>query len=200
MIEAKMNLFKNPPSESEGIDIYNKFIESLCDRSHDFNNRELKEGQKWMEDCKLRSATTAMPEYKNIHGKLFGGHIMRKSFELAYANARLVVGVPLAPVAVDDITFKATVPIGCIFIINSQVSYSKDDSCVCRVYSQVADPDTGKFLTTNTFYYQFKSLNGEKVPEVIPKTYGESLLWTDCKRRFVPWNEAEHEHHMHKKN
>ena len=137
-----------------------------------------------MEGCKLKSALTAMPEHRNIHGKLFGGHIMRKGFELAMANVQLVTKVPLQPIAMDDIEFKNPVEIGSIFLMNSQVAYTEDDTAVVRVYAQVARSKTFELVTTNTFYFMFKSLNGEKMPVVMPRTYGESLLYTDCKRRF----------------
>ena len=90
----------------------------------------------------------------------------------------------LAPIAMDDIEFKNPVEIGSIFLMNSQVAYTEDDTAIVRVYAQVAKSKTFELVTTNTFYFMFKSLNGEKMPEVMPRTYGESLLYTDCKRRF----------------
>lgn len=90
---SKTNLLKLPPTDEEAGEIHDLFVNSLNQSVQAFSNRVLLDGQIWMESCKLKSAMTAMPEHRNIHGKLFGGHIMRKGFELAMANVQLVTRV-----------------------------------------------------------------------------------------------------------
>merc|ERR1712173_573094 len=95
-------------------------------------------------------------------GKLFGGHIMRKAYELAYANVQLLAGSPVVPIGVDDIEFKAPVHIGSIFLMNSQVSYTDEDTAVARVYATVRDPYEKTETATNSFYFRFKTIDGHK--------------------------------------
>ena len=90
---SKTNLLKLPPTDEEAGEIHELFVNSLNQSVQAFSNRVLLDGQIWMESCKLKSAMTAMPEHRNFHGKLFGGHIMRKGFELAMANVQLVTRI-----------------------------------------------------------------------------------------------------------
>jgi len=65
----------------------------------------------------------AHPQAKNIHGKLFGGFIMRRAFELAWASAHLHARCRPVFRALDDITFLAPVEIGSIMKFDSKVVY-----------------------------------------------------------------------------
>jgi len=168
----------------EAADIHRVFLSTLDTTQHSFNNRNIAKGAKWMSECKTKSILVAMPEHRNIHGKLFGGHIMRKAFELAYSNMRLAFGANCIAVAIDDIHFRAPVNIGCIYMMNSQVAYTFENFSVVRIYAQVVNPATSVYQTTNTFYFVYKTKDGTFFPEVKPKTYGEAILWTDAKRRF----------------
>ena len=87
------------PDMEEAADIHRVFLSTLDTTQHSFNNRNIAKGAKWMSECKTKSILVAMPEHRNIHGKLFGGHIMRKAFELAYSNMRLAFGANCIAVA-----------------------------------------------------------------------------------------------------
>lgn len=121
--DSKLSLRKVMPSVSESEIIHQNFVDHLDANNESFSSRVLKAGEQWMENAKLKSVLVAMPEHRNIHGKLFGGHIMRKAFELALANVRLYAGSVCQCVAIDDISFKNPVNIGSLFLLNSQVCY-----------------------------------------------------------------------------
>jgi len=182
--ESKKDLFKSPPSEEETIQIHDSFLTTLDPMAATFSSRKLSENSTWMEKHKLKSVLVAMPEHRNIHGKLFGGHIMRKAFELAYANVKIMTGKPCSCVAIDDISFRAPVNIGSLFLLNSQIAYTFGKYAVARIYATVNYPVKRTDVTTNTFYFIFKTEDGSEMETVVPRTYGESLLNIDAKRRF----------------
>jgi len=182
--DSKQDLFKSPPSNFESELIHGNFLKTLDPNAGTFSSRVLEENSVWMETCKLKSVLVAMPEHRNIHGKLFGGHIMRKAFELAYSNIKIVTGTSVECVGIDDISFRAPVNIGSLFLLNSQIAYSQDNFAVARLYAMVTDPIKKTNQTTNTFYFIFKTKDGSDMPKVVPRTYGESLLHVDAQRRF----------------
>ncbi|CAF4769921.1 unnamed protein product, partial [Rotaria magnacalcarata] len=48
---------------------------------------------------------------RNLYNKIFGGYLMRKSFELAWTAASLFAKQSLSTLAVDDIMFERPVEI-----------------------------------------------------------------------------------------
>ena len=53
-----------------------------------------------------------------------------------------------------------------------------------RVHAEVIDPHTGASCTTNEFHFTFETAKGDPVPTVLPKTYAESMIYLDSRRRF----------------
>ena len=183
---SKKNLLSTPPSEKEAEVIHDSFLKTLDSENMTFASsaRKLQNNQIWMEEAKLKSVLIAMPQHKNVHGKLFGGHIMRKAYELAYSNALLTASKPIFCTAIDDISFIAPVNIGSIFKLSSQVVFCKNNRAVVRVYASVHDPIVDESKTTNTFYFIFQTMDESQMPEVIAKTYGEALLNIDGRRIY----------------
>ncbi|XP_048449338.1 acyl-coenzyme A thioesterase 9, mitochondrial-like [Rhincodon typus] len=107
---------------------------------------------------------------------------MRKAFELAWANACLYGNSRPHAIAVDDILFQKPVEIGSLLYLSSQVCYTEDKYIQVRVHSEVVDPLTQEHSTTNIFHFTFGCET--QVKQVIPKTYGESMLYLDGKRHF----------------
>lgn len=56
------------------------------------------------ETC-LQNSLVCQPEQNNIHGQIFGGYLMRKAYDLAYATAYSFVGTPPCFVEVDHVDF-----------------------------------------------------------------------------------------------
>ena len=186
--EAKrFGLLSHAPKKDETVEIHNKFVNTLdSEVSFSSSARKLQTNQIWMEEAKLKSVLVAMPQHRNVHGKLFGGHIIRKAFELSFANIKISAAgpIPVKCIAIDDISFIHPVKIGSIFLLSSQVVYSKKCKAVIRVYASVTDPLKQETKMTNTFYCIFESQDQSEMPEVVPKTYGESLLYIDGKRIY----------------
>ncbi|XP_051869450.1 acyl-coenzyme A thioesterase 9, mitochondrial-like isoform X2 [Pristis pectinata] len=207
------SLLKTTPNEDEQKIIHKMFLETLDLKTVSFRSRILPTNSMWMEDAKLKSLEICHPQIqsseswpkkdlyagtddkiiaqgrdvepgkeRNIFNKIFGGFLMRKAFELAWANACVFGGSRPYPVAVDDILFQKPVEIGSLLYLSSQVCYTKGNYIQVRVHSAVVDPISQEHNTTNIFYFTFGSEN--KVMQVFPKSYGESMLYLDGKRHF----------------
>eukprot|EP01095_Lingulamoeba_sp_RSL-Kostka_P004617 TRINITY_DN15852_c0_g1_i1.p1 TRINITY_DN15852_c0_g1~~TRINITY_DN15852_c0_g1_i1.p1 ORF type:complete len:434 (+),score=66.24 TRINITY_DN15852_c0_g1_i1:67-1368(+) len=116
------------------------------------------------------------PIYKNIHGKVFGGYLMRTAFELAYLTTSLYVKQSIIKfISMDDITFKTPVPLGSILDYKCCVIHCDSDSKLLHVVvkADVINPQTSTRLNTNDFYFTFKSENSFR--PVIPVTYHEAV-------------------------
>ncbi|KAM6095903.1 acyl-coenzyme A thioesterase 9, mitochondrial isoform 5-T6 [Chlamydotis macqueenii] len=147
-----------------------------------FRSRKLPPNSVWMEDAKLKGLQICHPQERNIFNRIFGGFLMRKAFELGWANACSCGGSRPFIVSVDDIMFQRPVEVGSLLLLSGQVCYTEKNYIQVRVHSEVYDPDTREHQTTNIFHFTFVSEN--EVPRVVPKTYGESMLYLDGKRHF----------------
>uniref|UniRef100_H2YQG1 HotDog ACOT-type domain-containing protein n=1 Tax=Ciona savignyi TaxID=51511 RepID=H2YQG1_CIOSA len=183
LMEAQESLFENPPTIDERQLVHQIFLKTLNPRSKSFRSRILPEGSLWMDSTRLKNAVVCFPEKRNIHNKVFGGYLMRKAFELAWANACVFSSNRPNVVAVDDIFFHCPVPIGSLLLMSSQISYSDGNRFVARVHAEVMDTLQGISTTSNVFHFTF-TCGDSQVPTVVPKTYGESMLYLDGLRRL----------------
>ncbi|XP_072440777.1 acyl-coenzyme A thioesterase 9, mitochondrial-like isoform X2 [Chiloscyllium punctatum] len=204
------SLLKTAPNEEERNIIHNMFLGTLDMQTVSFRSRKLPANSVWMDQTKLKSLEICHPQHtwdysandiktystekspsahhiptsqeRNIFNKIFGGFLMRKAFELAWANACVYGNSRPHAIAVDDILFQKPVEIGSLLYLSSQVCYTEDKYIQVRVHSEVVDPLTKEHSTTNIFHFTFGCET--EVKQVIPKTYGESMLYLDGKRHF----------------
>jgi acyl-coenzyme A thioesterase 9 len=75
------------------------------------------------------SATMVMQsQNRNLHGKIFGGFLMRQAMEIAWCNAHLFAGAFPQLELVDDIIFHKPVEIGSIVHFRSLTAFSHPPS------------------------------------------------------------------------
>ncbi|XP_028289830.1 acyl-coenzyme A thioesterase 9, mitochondrial isoform X2 [Gouania willdenowi] len=176
------SLLKVAPTDEERKLIHSLFLNTLDTNTVSFRSRVLPDSSVWMEDAKLKGLEICHPQERNIFNRIFGGFLMRKAYELGWANACSYSGCRPSLVAVDDILFQKPVEIGSLLMLSSQVCYTQDQYIQVRVHSEVFDPITQQHNTTNVFHFTFSS--DREVPHITPKTYGESMLFLDGKRHF----------------
>ncbi|XP_065114300.1 acyl-coenzyme A thioesterase 9, mitochondrial-like isoform X3 [Paramisgurnus dabryanus] len=176
------SLLKVAPTAEERTFIHDLFLQTLDPRRMNFKSRILPPNSMWMEDAKMKGLEICHPEQRNIFNRIFGGFLMRKAYELGRSNACAFAGCRPTVVAVDDILFQKPVKIGSLLMLSSQVCYTEGMYVQVRVHSEVLDPLTRLHSTTNVFHFTFRLEND--VPAVVPRSYGESMLYLDGKRRF----------------
>ncbi|XP_070800171.1 acyl-coenzyme A thioesterase 9, mitochondrial isoform X2 [Pituophis catenifer annectens] len=179
---SRASLLKVAPTADERNIIHNMFLNTLDSRTVSFRSRVLLPNSVWMQDTKLKGLEICHPQERNIFNRIFGGFLMRKAYELGWATAYSYGNSRPYVVAVDDIMFQKPVEIGSLLLLSSQVCYTEKNNIQVRVHSEVYDPDTRVHHTTNVFHFTF--MIEKEIPDVVPKTYGESMLYLDGKRHF----------------
>ena len=80
-----------------------------------------------MDETAQGNAMVAQPQARNLHDRIFGGFLMRRAFELAFATAYLFGGDKPRFLEVDDISFDKPVDVGDLLVFKSRVLYTMPD-------------------------------------------------------------------------
>ncbi|KAF7589141.1 hypothetical protein BBP40_004711 [Aspergillus hancockii] len=145
----------------------------------------------FMSDTNLKSAMIMQPQDRNRHNfMIFGGFLLKQSFELAFCCAASFSHARPNFISLDPSTFENPVPVGSVLYLRATVAYtepleregadSKYTKVQVRVDTKVRDVEHGSKKSTGQFNYTFLV---EKDIQVMPKSYGEFMLWTDARRR-----------------
>ena len=140
---------------------------------------------KWMSNTALKNVLLMHSQDRNIHGKVFGGCLMRQAYELAWVTAVTFLEVK-NPVftSVDDIQFVKPVNIGSIMEFTSTVVYSEGSKLVVLVKAFDVNVESGIREKTNMLTYVFSApQKGDiQVPSVMPKDYDEFICYLQGRR------------------
>ncbi|KAJ5787235.1 hypothetical protein N7457_002225 [Penicillium paradoxum] len=147
--------------------------------------------QAFMSDTVLKSAMIMQPQYRNRHNfMIFGGFLLKQTFELAFCCAASFAHARPNFLSLDPSTFENPVPVGSVLYLRATVAYTEPDEregdstkytkVQVRVDSKVRDVEHGTKKSTGMFNYTFLV---EKDVQVMPKGYGEFMLWADARRR-----------------
>lgn len=142
---------------------------------------------RYMRDTVMTSTVLMHPQDRNIHHKIFGGHLMRLSFENAWAIAHLYTGRRPLFLAVDHFDFIKPVEIGSLVKFSGQVVYTGRTSYIIEVVTEVINPRLGEAEVTNVSHFTFVAMKDNKpaeVPAIHPVTYAEGLKYLDGRRRY----------------
>ncbi|XP_050997526.1 acyl-coenzyme A thioesterase 9, mitochondrial [Acomys russatus] len=183
---SSVSLLKMAPSPEERNTIHELFLSTLDPKTISFQSRILPPNSVWMENTKLKSLDICHPQERNIFNRIFGGFLMRKAYELAWATACSFGGSRPFVITVDDIMFQKPVEVGSLLFLSAQVCFTQNNYIQVRVHSEVASLQSNEHMTTNVFHFTFMS--EKEVPLIFPKTYGESMLYLDGQRHFKAMN------------
>lgn len=181
-ITSAASLSKTLPTPDERLIIHDLWLKSLENQK-----------AKWMSDTVVQSLHTMYPQDRNIHNFIFGGYLMRLACELAQSCSTLYAQTNTRFLAMDDIWFKKPVPIGSLLSLRASVIYSKNNSFLIKVTADVVDPETYKEDNTNVFHFIFATVDNKTLPELLPKTYSESMMYLEGKRRWDKGNQIAHQ-------
>lgn len=128
---------------------------------------------------------------------IFGGFLLKSTFELAFTCASATSHTRPTFIALDPSTFLHPVPVGSVLYLTATVAYSDsplvpgDDIKISpsgssrvqiRVDSKVRDIEHGETKPTGTFNYTFEV---RKEVKIIPETYAQFMMYLDARRRSV---------------
>lgn len=155
------------------------------------DNVPVREGEKKKravspDDTYFEATKLMHPARKNVHGKVFGGYIMREAFELGYLTAcNFAKRDRVRFVMMDDIIFLEPVEIGQVLSFGARVVYTAESKDIIQVMvtADVIRPTTGSRTTTNTFHFTFASDNLDTA--VNPRSYREAIMLLEGRRRAM---------------
>ncbi len=150
-----------------------------------------------MDKTILYSSQIMQPQYRNRHNfMIFGGFLLKQTFELAFCCAASFSHTRPTFLALDPSTFENPVPVGSVLYLTATVAYTDplpvstdnelDDSTSrttkvqVRIDSKVRNVEHGETKPTGQFNYTF--LVGKDI-KVMPRQYREFMIWVDARRR-----------------
>lgn len=150
------------------------------------------------EETRTENIFVAQPQQRNLSGRIFGGFLLRRAFELAFATAYVFGGARPFFKQVSDMDFLRPVDIGDLMRFRARVLYAKASEtgrpCVdVEVEALVTKPEAVTTEVSNTFMFKFYVGGGvpgavdgvvAKPPKrVLPKSREEAAhIWERCER------------------
>ncbi|KAL8874263.1 MAG: hypothetical protein Q9174_000383 [Haloplaca sp. 1 TL-2023] len=204
---AKTGLRKQTPNDEESDLIHAMWLRQL--EYHDPNNPLRKPPNTYyMSSTTLSSSQIMQPQFRNRHNfMIFGGYLLKTSFELAFCAAAAFSRSRPTFLSLDPSTFENPVPVGSVLYLKATVAYTEPASgnsddfssrnttpdgtfdsskdarftrVQIRIDSKVRDIEHGSTKPTGQFNYTFLV---EKDISVMPQTYEEFMIWVDARRR-----------------
>ncbi|CAA7037881.1 unnamed protein product [Microthlaspi erraticum] len=137
-----------------------------------------------IKDTSHENSLICQPQQRNVHGRIFGGFLMRKAFELAFSNAYTFAGVSPRFLEVDRVDFIKPVDVGNFLRFKSRVLYTEATSSAeplinIEVVAHVTSPELRSSEVSNRFYFTFSvrpeaMKDGLKIRNVVPATEEEA--------------------------
>ncbi|KAL7529479.1 hypothetical protein ACHAXR_005091 [Thalassiosira sp. AJA248-18] len=136
-----------------------------------------------MDQTAQSNAMVAQPQARNLHDRIFGGFLMRRAFELAFATAYMFGGDKPRFLEVDDISFDKPVDVGDLLVFKSLVLYTQPTGGNLGTYVDkhdglplvnvevecwVTSPECKKAEVSNHFYFTFALPNKTTCRRVLP--------------------------------
>lgn len=136
-----------------------------------------------MDQTAQSNAMVAQPQARNLHDRIFGGFLMRRAFELAFATAYMFGGDKPRFLEVDDISFDKPVDVGDLLVFKSHVLYTMPTGGNLGTYVDehdgmplvnvdvecwVTSPEQKKAEVSNHFYFTFALPNKKSCRRVLP--------------------------------
>ncbi|KAL5583544.1 hypothetical protein UlMin_015986 [Ulmus minor] len=135
-------------------------------------------------DTCLENSFICQPQQRNIHGRIFGGFLMRRAFELAFATTYTFAGVAPHFLEVDHIDFLRPVDVGNFLRLKSCILYTELENPTAplinaEVVAHVTKPELRSSEVSNKFYFTFSVRpealkDGLRVRNVVPATEEEA--------------------------
>lgn len=139
-----------------------------------------------LRDTRLESSLICQPQQRNIHGRIFGGFLMLRAFELAFSTAYVFAGIMPSFLEGDHVDFLRPVDVGDFLRFKSCILYTESENSDqplihVEVVAHVTRPEFRSSELSNRFYFTFtvrpeaKAMNnGHRIRKVVPSTEEEA--------------------------
>lgn len=131
-----------------------------------------------MRHTRASNALIAQPQQRNTAGRIFGGFLMRRAYELGFACAYMNAGERPHFVEVDEVVFTHPVEVGSLLQLESRLLYTKmfanQPHLHVEVTCHIVNPEGRSSVRSNTFCFTFALNEGSTVRRVLPGTRSEA--------------------------
>ncbi|XP_062081453.1 acyl-coenzyme A thioesterase 2, chloroplastic [Humulus lupulus] len=139
-----------------------------------------------LRDTRQENSLICQPQQRNIHGRIFGGFLLHRAFELAFSTAYAFAGLVPYFLEIDHVDFSRPVDVGDFLRLKSCVLYTElhnpDQPLInIEVVAHVTRPELRSSEVSNTFYFTFTvrpeakaTKNGYRIRNVVPATEEEA--------------------------
>ncbi|PIN16514.1 Acyl-CoA thioesterase [Handroanthus impetiginosus] len=139
-----------------------------------------------LKDTCLENSLICQPQQRNIHGRIFGGFLMHRAFELAFSTAYAFAGMMPSFLEVDNVDFLRPVDVGDFLRFKSCVLYTECENSDrplihIEVVAHVTRPELRSSEVSNRFYFTFtvrpeaKAMSdSRRIRKVVPSTEEEA--------------------------
>uniref|UniRef100_T1PG11 Thioesterase n=1 Tax=Musca domestica TaxID=7370 RepID=T1PG11_MUSDO len=177
------SIFKVEPNDYEQSLMYELFKRTTPQTTMELNLRVLPPNCRWMSDSFVTNTIASFPENRNAHNKVFGGFLMRNASEISWVCANLYCKTAKPKTEhICDISFEKPVSVNSFIKMTAYVVYTEVNYLQIMTVADVIDSVTGDQLTSNVFYYTYSAT--EQVPEVLPRSYHETMWYLQGRRKF----------------
>eukprot|EP01035_Chromulina_nebulosa_P018383 gene18383-24082_t len=133
-----------------------------------------------MKATALENSFVCQPQSGNTAGRVFGGFLMHRAYDLALATGYTFAGSYPQFREVDKIIFKSPVDIGDLIRLKSRIVNTIDDPihplAQVEVTCQIIRPEKASSIVSNTFNFEFIFDNNITLRKVLPTTYEEATV------------------------
>ena len=165
--------FKIAPTSEESQHLHNLFKETLNPAN---SNKYVS-----IPDTGLEKTMLMHLQDKNIHGKVFGGFLLREAADLAWTTSYLHGGGTYPDfVQIDDIAFLNPVEIGSVSTFKSKVTYVEGNLLHVMI---TVDTMKNKLEKHRTCEFHMTLSHPTLLPEVVPHSYFDGMAYIEGHRR-----------------
>jgi acyl-coenzyme A thioesterase 9 len=173
---AAASLLRAPPSAAELAAVHALFVAS----------QGLPQGP-WTEGTRLTSTSVTMPDQKNVYGRVFGGHLMRLGYEIAWAAGWRATGNAPRFLGCSDVLFRAPVEVGTLLHLSAEVAFARGSVFTVVVDFAAETPrsaESPSVVSTNQMTFHFSTEDGSPAPSLFPKSYSAAMRWVAASRHL----------------
>lgn len=178
----KTDLSKVPPTAQEGAYIHATWASN-------FNINEMSPAIKAdttvPRQTQLSRTLIAHPAQRNLRNNVFGGYLMKESYDLAFITANLHLSHRPRFLSSSQLTFAHPVPIGSILEFRSRIVLQNESSFCVTVTADTISSDHAR-QNTSTFHYTFARTQQDGVlpgKELVAESYGDAMRMVAARRR-----------------
>jgi len=124
----------------------------------------------------LENVVICQPQNVNTSGRVFGGFLIHRAYDLAEACTYMFAGSVGRLRKVDKISFKKPVDIGDLIRLKAQVVSCRGRSAAVDVTVQIVKPHKQESSVSNTFSFEFEFDEEVQLKEVLPLSQEEAAI------------------------